>query len=142
MALFRAILNAQYILSDSPFAVSWCKPYLLARPISSASIIYRKYLVQRHAYYLLDNAVSEIMTCIVYMLAAVFDQEIDKRFYIFLFVATQGMGDMSRIERTSKNVRAKFFAILAKNDSPENLARHSLANIAKIAIKNSTNFFT
>ena len=78
MALFRAISNAQYILSDSPFAVSWCKPYLLARPISSASIIYRKYLVQRHAYYLLDNAVSEIMTCIVYMLAAVFDQEIDK----------------------------------------------------------------
>ena len=74
------------------------------------------------------------------MLAAVFDQEIDKRFYIFLFVATQGMGDMSRIERTSKNVRARFFAILAKNDTPENFERHSLANIAKIAITNLTNF--
>jgi len=35
---------------------------------------------QRHAYYLLDNAVSEILTCIVYMLAAVFDQEINKRY--------------------------------------------------------------
>ena len=76
------------------------------------------------------------------MLAAVFDQEIDKRFYIFLFVVTQGMGDMSRIERTSKNVRARFFAILAKNDTPENFERHSLANIAKIAITNLTNFLT
>lgn len=35
---------------------------------------------QRHAYYLLDNAISEILTYIVYMLAAVFDQEIDKRY--------------------------------------------------------------
>ena len=88
---------------------------------------------QRLGYYLLDNAVSEILTCIVYMLVAVLDQEIDKRYQIFLFVVTQGMEDISSFERTSKNVRAKFFAILE---------RHSLANIAKIAITNSTNFLT
>lgn len=35
---------------------------------------------QRLAYYLLDNAVSEILTCIVYMLVAVLDQEIVKRY--------------------------------------------------------------
>ena len=71
------------------------------------------------------------------MLAAVFDQEIDKRFYIFLFVVTQGMGDMSRIERTSKNVRARFFAILAKNDTPENFERHYTCKYRK----NSNNKF-
>lgn len=50
---------------------------------------------------------------------------------------------MSKIERTSRNVRARFFAILVKNDSPENSTRHSLANITKIArITNLTNFLT
>ena len=53
------------------------------------------------------------------------------------------MEDMSKIERTSRNVRARFFAILVKNDSPENSTRHSLANITKIArITNLTNFLT
>ena len=42
-----------------PFVASWYKPYLLARPISSASIIFRRYLV--------SDVFSKTKTCVLFV---------------------------------------------------------------------------